>query len=169
MGMRKALTASLACGAKISCGVATCLAAVLAGALALSASASAFELITVSEAALPPGTAPSFEVRGSPAQHPKITVVSPALGGGAVYSPVELKLDFRAFGGAAIDPGSVVITYIKSPNIDISPRIKPFITAAGIDIAQAEVPVGLHKFWIEVTDTDGRMSQREFDFQVISK
>jgi hypothetical protein len=163
MGMQRAHRASLRCGATITCGIATFLAAVFA----TTVSAAAFELITVSEAALPPGPTPSFEVRGSPARLPSVTVVSPHLGGGAVYSPLELKLDFRAFGGAAVDPDSVVITYVKNPNIDISPRIRPFITAQGIDIAQADVPPGLHKFWIELKDTDGRIGGREFDIQVV--
>ena len=165
MGMQEALAASVARRAKAVCGAAACLAAILGATIP----ATAFELITVAEAALPRGTPPSFEIRGSPAHLPTITVVSPHVGGGAVYSPLELKLDFHAFGGAAIDPDSVVITYIKQPNIDISPRIKPFITVHGIDIAQAEVPPGLHQFWIELKDTDGRIGGREFDVQVINK
>jgi hypothetical protein len=125
----------------------------------------AFELITPAEAALPPGTTPSFKVRGSPTRLPSITVISPA-GVGAVYSPINLKLRFQAFGGAAIDPESVVLTYIKQPNIDVSPRIRAFITASGIDISQAEVPAGMHRFWVQLKDTDGRVNGREFEFQV---
>jgi hypothetical protein len=135
--------------------------------LAAARPALAFQLITIAEAALPPGSPPSFEVRGSPTRLPSIAVVSPPQGGGAVYSPLDFKVSFRAFGGAAIDPGLVVVTYIKNPDIDITPRIKTFITAGGIDIAQAQVPPGLHQFWIQVTDSDGRSSARGLDFQVI--
>ena len=60
-----------------------------------------------------------------------------------------------------------MITYIKQTNIDITPRIKSFITADGIEIVQAEVPPGLHQFWLELVDTNGRSNGREFDFQVI--
>jgi hypothetical protein len=163
MGKRIVLTASIASRARTVC----CAAVGLAAFFAAASPAAAFQLITAAEAALPAGTVPSFEVRGSPTRLPSITVVVPHPGGGAVYSPFELRLDFRAFGGAAIDPDSVVVTYIKNPDIDISPRIKPFITAKGIDIAEAEVPPGLHKFWIEVKDTEGRAGGREFDFQVL--
>jgi len=128
-------------------------------------SAAAFQLITTAEAALPPGSVPEIKERGSPTRLPSITVVSPA-GVGAVYAPFDLKLRFSAFGGAAIDPNSVVVTYIKLPDIDITPRIKSFITAEGIDIGQADAPPGLHKFWIQLTDTAGRSAGREFDFQV---
>jgi hypothetical protein len=125
------------------------------------------QLITAAEAALPPGTVPSFEQRGSPTRLPRITIMSPAPGGGAVYSPLTFELRFLAFGGAAIDPDSVVVTYVKQTDIDITPRLKPYITESGIDIAQAAVPPGLHQFWIELKDTDGRRNGREFDFQVL--
>lgn len=127
----------------------------------------AFQLITPAEAALPAGTFPSFEARGSPTRLPRITLVSPAPGAGVVYSPLDLKLIFRAFGGAAIDPNSVALTYIKKPDIDITPRIKLFITAVGIDLPHAQVPPGLHQFWIELKDTDGRAGGLEFNFQVM--
>ena len=124
------------------------------------------QLITPAEAALPAAAVPSFEVRGSPTRLPTITVNSPHPGGGAVYSPLDFKVTFRAYGGAKIDPDSVVVTYVKKPDIDITARIKPFLTAAGIDIAQAAVPPGVHTFWIELKDTDGRSAGREVDFQV---
>jgi hypothetical protein len=144
-----------------------CVAAGLALSCAAAHPAEPVQLITPAEAALPPGTAPSFEVRGSPTRLPNITVASPHPGGGAVYSPLDFKLTFRAFGGAKIDPDSVVVTYVKKPNIDITARIKPFITADGVEVAQAEVPPGQHQFWIEVKDTDGRTAGREVDFQVL--
>lgn len=141
------------------------------GALALfsgaARSADPVQLITAAEAALPPGVVPSFAVRGSPTRLPTITVNSPHPGGGAVYSPLDFKLTFRAYGGAKIDPDSVVVTYVKQPDIDITARIKSFITADGIDIAQAAVPPGQHQFWVEVKDTDGRTRGREVDFQVL--
>jgi len=143
-----------------------CVAAGLALACAAAHPAEPVQLITPAEAALPAGAVPSFEVRGSPTRSPSITVNSPHPGGGAVYSPLDFKLTFRAYGGAKIDPDSVVVTYVKEPDIDITARIKPFLTADGIDIAQAEVPPGLHTFWIELKDTDGRSTGREVDFQV---
>jgi hypothetical protein len=163
MQKRKAPTAANAPRAGIAWRTVACLAVCIAAAHP----AAAFELITASEAALPPGTAPAFEVRGSPTRLPSVTVLSPPPGGGAVYAPLDFKLRFRAFGGAAIDPDSVVVTYIKQPDLDITPRIKAFITANGIDIAQAEVPPGVHQFWVRLRDTDGRVGDREFDFRVV--
>jgi len=141
--------------------------AVCAATLFAAASpAAAFELITPAEAALPAGKVPAFRERASPGHRPQIDIVSPS-GAGAVYSPVEFKLSFKAHGGAAIDPNSVVVTYVKDPQIDITPRVKAFITADGINIAQADVPPGVHQFFIELKDTEGNPVSRELKFQVL--
>jgi len=128
--------------------------------------AGAFELITTAEAALPAGTVPALELRGSPTRRPNVIVVSPPPNAGLMHSPLDLKLQFRAFGGAVIDPGSVVVTYLKEPAIDITQRIAPFITAQGINLPGAEVPPGKHQFWVELKDKDGRIGGGEFSFQI---
>jgi hypothetical protein len=126
----------------------------------------AFELVTPEEAALPPGQVPAFELRGSPTRRPNVLVVSPPPSAGLLHSPVDLKLQFHAFGGAEIDPNSVVVTYLKEPAIDMTQRLVPFITAQGIDISRADVPPGKHQFWIELKDKNGRIGAAEFSFQV---
>ena len=143
-----------------------CVAASFTGLFAAPALAAAFELITPAEAALPAGAVPMLDLRGSPTRRPMVTVVSPPPGAGLVHSPLNLKLQFRAFGGAQIDPNSVVVTYLKNPTIDITQRLAPFITAAGIDVPQADVPPGRHLFWLELKDKDGRIGGGEFSFQV---
>jgi hypothetical protein len=83
-----------------------------------------------------------------------------------VRSPLALKVKLSAFGGARINPESIVVTYEKTPLIDITQRILPFISASGIDVPDAEVPAGVHDFRIEVKDSEGRLSRKEFTFQV---
>jgi len=146
--------------------VTLCAVACLAGFLAAATPADAFQLVTKEEAALPAGTGPALALRGGPTRRPNITVVSPPPNAGLVHSPLDLKLQFRAFGGSQIDPDSVVVTYLRQPAIDITQRIAPFITADGINISQAEVPPGAHQFWIELKDKDGRIGGAEFSFQV---
>jgi hypothetical protein len=131
-----------------------------------AANAQTLQLVTPEEAALPPGAAPSLDFRGSPIRRPTIQVVSPPPSAGLVHSPVELKLRFHAFGGAEIDPESVVVTYLKSPAIDVTQRLTPYITADGIVIADAELPAGEHKFWVELKDKSGRVGTAEFSVQV---
>jgi hypothetical protein len=140
--------------------------AAIAGATAAEIPARAIQLVTEQEATLPASTAHPLELRGSPTRRPNVTVVSPPPNAGLIRSPFELKLRFRAFGGAMINPESVVVTYLKQPAIDITQRITPFITAEGIDVSQANVPPGLHQFWIELKDDEGRVGGGEFSFQV---
>jgi hypothetical protein len=83
-----------------------------------------------------------------------------------LHSPIDLKVRFHAFGGAEIDPESVVVTYLKQPAIDLTQRLTPYITAQGIEIENAEVPPGMHKFWIELKDKNGRLGAAEVSFQV---
>jgi hypothetical protein len=143
-----------------------CAAAIAAAMLALATPACAFTLVTPAEAALPPGQIPTLDLRGSPTRRPIVIVVSPPRNAGQVRSPLDLKLQFRAFGGAAINPNSVVVTYLKQPSIDMTQRLTPYITARGIDVPNAQVPPGNHQFWIMLKDNAGRIGGGEFSFQV---
>ena len=136
-------------------------------ALLAATPARAFVLITREEAALPPSGTPLPSVQRSPTRRPSVTVVSPPPDAGMIQSPFDLKLQFRAFGGAKIDPSTVVVTYLKDPRIDITQRITSFITADGIYIPHAEVPPGRHQFWIELKDNDGRVGGGQMSFGVI--
>jgi hypothetical protein len=141
----------------------------LLGLLTLATPASAIQLVTDAEASLPPSSIahlPELASRGGPTRRPSIVIVSPSPDAGQVRSPLALKVRLRAFGGARIDPESVVLTYEKTPLIDITQRIMPFIKADGIEVPDAEVPAGTHDFRIEVKDSEGRISRMEFSFQV---
>jgi hypothetical protein len=152
---------TLPCTPKLLCAIGC-----LVGVVATGTPANALELVTSAEAALPAGTVPTLDLRGSPTRRPIVTVVSPPPGAGLVHSPLDLKLQFRAFGGAVVNPSSVVVTYLKQPTIDMTQRLAPFITATGINVEHADVPPGKHEFWIELKDSDGRIGGGEFDFQV---
>jgi hypothetical protein len=134
--------------------------------LTLIAPAGAIQLVTEQEAALPPDHLPGLALRGSPSRRPSAVVVSPPPNAGQVTSPLSLKVKLQAFGGAKIDPDSVVVTYKKTPMIDITQRIMPFIKADGIEVPEAEVPPGRHEFRIELKDKDGRLGGTDFSFQV---
>ena len=83
-----------------------------------------------------------------------------------MHSPIALKLSFEAFGGAKINPDSVLITYLKQPSVDLTQRLKPFITADGIDVPQADVPPGFHQLWIELKDEHGHIGGAPLTFQI---
>jgi hypothetical protein len=135
---------------------------------AWTTAASSFELITPQEAALPAGASPALLAsnQAGPTRRPTIVAVSPPEGAGQVHSPVHLKLRFQAFGGVRIDPESVVVTYLKTPNIDLTQRLAPYITADGIDVPDAEVPPGTHRLWVVLKDKDGRQGGANIGFEV---
>jgi hypothetical protein len=129
------------------------LASVLLVGLMMQGLAQATPLITAKEAALPPA-AGALATRGI-SRGPAIKVVSPEPDV-AVKSPFNLKLNFEGRGGEKIDPGSVKVVYMKSPFVDLTPRLQSAITPTGIDFQQAEVPPGEHTLRVTVKDGAGR-------------
>ena len=79
-----------------------------------------------------------------------------------VRSPLPLHLKFRGFGGATINLQSLRVTYLKSPNVDLTPRVKPFVKPTGIEIQDAEVPPGEHLVRVEIQDSEGRHTMTTF-------
>jgi hypothetical protein len=111
-------------------------------------------LITPEEAALPAVTGESL-TRGI-SRGPGVELVSPSADFGPVKAPFELKIAFAPRGGSKIDPASVKVVYLKSPFIDLTPRLQNAITETGIVLPDAGVPAGEHALKITVLDTDGR-------------
>lgn len=110
-------------------------------------------LITAKEAKLP-DAAGSLNTRGI-SRGPGIKVISPEPGS-QNKGPFEFKVDFEPRGGASIDQSSVKVTYMKSPTVDLTSRVKGSITDMGIDLKNAEIPPGEHQVKISVKDSDGR-------------
>jgi hypothetical protein len=127
-----------------------CLAALLAGLLASPAQAA--ELITALEAKQPPPRGAVIDDQRGILRGPKIELISPA---DTTPSPLRLHLTFQSFGGTKIDPESIRVTFLRSPNVDLTPRIKPFTLATGIDMPNAEAPPGEYLVRIDLKDTDG--------------
>lgn len=117
-----------------------------------SGSALADPLITDSEAQRPDGAA--APATRSITRGPTIRFDTPQ-GALASHKPFDFRVHFDAHGGTKIDPNTVHVTYLKDPNVDLTPRLKPFITADGIDMSQAEVPAGAHSLEVEVQDSEG--------------
>jgi hypothetical protein len=121
--------------------------------------ATAAPLITAEEAALPPqkGAVPN-SARGI-TRGPKIQTPEAAA---AVPSPMRFQVKFQTFGGSSIDLDALKVTYLKSPVVDLTPRIKPFAQAAGIDMPDAQLPPGDHLVRVDVKDSEGRTASTSF-------
>jgi hypothetical protein len=57
---------------------------------------------------------------------------------------------------------------MKSPFVDLTPRLKSAISAHGIDFAKADVPPGTHVIRVTVKDTEGRETNSVLNL-VVSK
>ncbi len=110
-------------------------------------------LITAKEAALPPA-AGTLATRGI-SRGPAIKLASPEADT-PVAAPFDFKVNFEPRGDAKIDPSSVKVGYMKSPFVDLTPRLKSAISANGIDLTKADVPPGTHTIRVTVKDSEGR-------------
>jgi hypothetical protein len=97
---------------------------------------------------------------------PKIVVVAPVKGTSSVKSPVDLVIEFQPRGGVLVDANSLSVTYKKNPPVDLTERVKEFLTPSGITMPSAEIPPGHHTIEIEVKDADGRVGGREFSLDI---
>jgi hypothetical protein len=144
----------------------TVLRGIVLGLFALGSFASradATQLITEEEAKLPPAKGAVPVDRRGILRGPKVNLVLPDA---AARSPLHLQLKFEAFGGAKIDPDSVRVIYLRTPNVDLTSRIKPFIQASGIDIPDTELPPGEYQVRIDLKDSDGRPGGTSFVLKV---
>lgn len=132
--------------------------------LATSASSHAFRLIHEDEARLP--AAPGGLATRGITRGPGVKLVSPDPAAGLAKSPINLKVVFEPRGGAKIDPASIKVFYLKATPIDLLERVRPGLTATGIDLAGAEVPPGEHPIQVTVQDSEGRKTTAVINLSV---
>jgi hypothetical protein len=133
-------------------------------AMAISSSAFASHLlITEEEAKLPPPKGAVAADRRGITRGPKIEVIA---GAEQSHSPVHLRLKFESFGGARIDLGSLKVIYLRTPNVDLTDRVKSFVGATGLDMPDAELPPGDHMIRVDIKDSDGRIGSTSFVLKV---
>jgi hypothetical protein len=80
-------------------------------------------------------------------------------------SPLRFRLRFETR-GSRIDLASLKVTYLKSPLVDLTNRVREYAGPSGIDMPEAEVPPGDHKIRIEVSDADGLIGRTEILLRV---
>jgi hypothetical protein len=120
-------------------------------------------LITADEAKLPPPKgAVALKARGV-TRGPKVELVSQK---SPIRSPVRIQLRFQTYGGAKVDLSAVKATYLRTPDVDLTSRIKPFVNEDGIDVPAAEMPIGDHMLRIDIKDSGGRAATASFLLKV---
>jgi hypothetical protein len=143
-------------------GLAVC---AVAASASLSPARATEVLITQAEANLPAQKgAVGIATRGI-TRGPKIEYIGDAA---ATPSPIRLRVKFESFGGTTIDTSSLKVTYLKTPAVDLTDRVKPFIQPTGIDMPDAVLPAGEHPLRIDVRDSDGRIATSSFVLKVVA-
>jgi hypothetical protein len=137
--------------------------ALMAGLICWSGSAAAVTLITDDEAKRPndPQAVATRGITRGPSIH-----FEPPASAPAAHAPFDFRVHFEAHGGSKVDPSHIRITYLKMPNVDLTERLRPYLSAQGIDMPAAQVPAGDHALRIEVEDSDGRSGEATFTVTV---
>jgi hypothetical protein len=150
--------------------IAACLIAAIgsvpAGAPAALAQSKTIVLITAEEGQLAAAPQGDLTFRAGVSRGPSITVLSPKPGDTNLQSPFRLQLKFEGRGGAQIDPDSLKLIYAKTPAVDLTARVKPYMQPAGVDLPEASVPPGNHTIRAEVKDKEGRSGTHTFTIKV---
>lgn len=97
---------------------------------------------------------------------PRIEVLAPDLAA-PVPTPTPIRIRFEPSSPATIRPESFRVRY-GTLRLDITGRITAAsqVTAQGIDVAQATLPKGPHRLFVEVQDSMGRTGERVLQFEV---
>ena len=130
--------------------------------LVLAQVSNAAPLISSKEAALP---AAGGQTRGI-SRGPTIKVSSPTPDV-ATASPFDFRISFVPRGESKIDVESVKVVYMKSPFVNLTPRLRESISDKGIDFSKAEVPPGNHTIRVTVADNEGRETSSVFTLLVV--
>jgi hypothetical protein len=86
-----------------------------------------------------------------------------------VSPPVNIDVTFEPREGHTIDWKSLKVTYLKLFDIDITDRMKPYITPTGIHSDNAKLPPGNHTIEIAVKDDAGHRTVEHFSFTVLKQ
>ena len=134
--------------------------------LTSSLNAESIILLTPQEAALPKPLSSDLDLRGI-TRGPQVTLVSPAQDAAQLASPIHLRFKFESHGGSRIDADATRVTYMRTPPVDLTDRLRPFLQIDGLDIAEVVLPPGNHVIRIDIQDTDGRSFRALYTLNVI--
>ena len=125
-----------------------------------------FWLITPQEAAMKPAPiSPLDEMSGGVTGNGPIVELEKPQTENQIESPVEIAINFQNR-LAEINLDSLSVEVVKFINIDITDRIKPYVTVKGIHIPDAPLPSGEHTILLYIEDVEGNPTDFEMTITV---
>jgi hypothetical protein len=80
--------------------------------------------------------------------------------------PIHVSIRFTPR-SEPVDLASLKVTLVKFIAIDITDRIRPYVTPEGIQVNEAKIPPGKHRVRITLADKAGEFSMKEVFFEVL--
>ena len=135
--------------------------------VSLSSESGYFELITAEEASAPDLDPSAWHVEVSRSDEgPAILVISPHMGA-SIKRPVLIDVKFIKKDDRDIDLSTLKVEYLKFLTIDLTPRVKDYVSKEGIKVPNANLPTGTHTIRLSVGDTGGTVTRQVLTFEVI--
>lgn len=118
------------------------------------------ELLSAEEAALPMAKTFGF-VAPERSDGPLIVVENPSQDD-TKFAGTSLRIKFVPRLGEKVDLTTLRLEYLKENPVDLTQRIKPYVTPQGISVDKVRVPEGFHRFRVRIADYHGKLSEKEF-------
>lgn len=116
--------------------------------------------------ALPTDTPVAWGHKPSSPDGPKIQIASPTHNG-TYEGPFPIKVEFLPGPkGYDVDIASLKLEYKKAWGIDITDRVRDYVSGTVIDVADSELPSGRHTVEIEIADVQENLSRQIFTITV---
>ena len=125
-------------------------------------------LVTDQEAMEPPPDDVASVYKGI-TRGPSIEDVAPRDGQSNYVIPGPFRIRIVSRNEVPVDPDAIRIVYLRSRPIDVTQRVRPFITKGEINVPAVLMPPGLHYFRIEATDGLGRRSSLVIKVNAVAK
>lgn len=138
------------------------------GSVAVSDEKGPVELITVAEAAardIDPSSL-YIDVGREEDGGPVIEVISPQRGT-PLKPPVPITVKFIKREGKEIDLSTFKVEYLKFITLDITPRVRDYVTKEGIKVPEAKLPSGIHTIRLSIGDVTGIVTKQMLTFEVL--
>ena len=120
-------------------------------------------LLTEGEAALAPAPA---ERAPLPNDGPLIKIVTPQQAA-EVASPFPVEIQFEPRpGGAPVKMDTLKLTALKVFEIDVTDRIKPYVSESKVFVKEAKMPSGRHRLKLSIADAAGNLTAQILEVTV---